>query len=82
MNKISKDYLEEIKNNCIDSYQYPLGNFWIYHDKRDNKFYGVKHISGEYYISKGINEFSTIIRVIWNSESKLFVNPSSDSFWN
>ena len=82
MIKIDKDLIEELKSNSIDAFNYPKGNFWIYHSKRDGKFYGVKHARGEYYISKGVSEFTKILHVIYNCENKTFVNPSNDSFWN
>ena len=82
MKKVTKNFIEDLKNNSIDRFNYPDGNFWIYHDKRDNKFYGVKHQSGKYFISKGTKYFTEILRAIWSSENKMFVNPNSDGFWN
>ncbi len=82
MVKIDKDDFKELMKTAIDSFHIPGGNFWIIHSSTDNKFYGVKHAAGTYWISTGTRHFTDAIFAIMNEERNGWHScPGNSKFW-
>ena len=82
MVKIDKADFVKLKEEALDIFTYPKGNFWIIHSKVDGKFYPIKHCKCQYWTAKPTKYFTEVLRAMYSVETGEFQNPANQKIFS